>query len=326
MRQQTLASQTPFWKLFWHRAKDHGGLDDNFTGAWLHGHGDGPSVDALGNRWADKMAKMDANTHALPEQDLIAASTLRNKLISILHWIGRAATLHMRPHMPPSRTPKVDSPVRTAAERRILYLDRNGPERMNRESASSNEVQRYDHTQFVSHSVGAVVGVKMASAARSRMRDDELAREESINPMAGSVASDADVRCNLCGKRRQLVFNLGVRGRAPCLCLRLKRRRLTHKQPDHTGAFDPAFDAYTSPGNGARSRRDAGGHRLMAAAELTVCWSCGSYSTERVHHLGSVCIGAPGIGQAYRLRRLKSRRHPLTNLPLDGPVQIMMAL
>ena len=325
----TTAARFPnadLWRRIWHYIHEHGGLDDSLTITWVPGHDSRPSLDALGNRWADKLAKMGAQLHDLPKTDLDRTAELRTTLLATLRWIGRAAALFSRPGMPPSRTPKSEWPVRTTAERRALYKQRCNI--LDRERGVRREPLNFRHTQFVTRSVGAVVAIKLARTARLRMRDEELAHEQNLNlmiPPAALEDSSLDANCIYCNSRRKLVFLGGIRSRAPCLCLRLKRRRLLCKQTDSLGVFNHMYDAYSGPSNTPVARRDAGGHILFTIDELTFCFSCGSYSTERVHHLSGSCRGHPGDGQAYRLGRLKRGRHPLTNIPLDGPVQRLMA-
>ena len=90
------------WRTFRRLTADQGGMDVDFTISWTLGHDDGPSVPALGNRWADCMAKLGAATHALPEADVQTATSLRRNLISTLQWMGRAVALHMRPFLLPT--------------------------------------------------------------------------------------------------------------------------------------------------------------------------------------------------------------------------------
>lgn len=93
------------WKVFWHRAWDHGGGDGDLTIDWVKGHSTADTLDALGNRWADSMAKLGAESHAVADDIISKASQLRRKLTSVLKWIGRAEALHLRPCMPPTRSP-----------------------------------------------------------------------------------------------------------------------------------------------------------------------------------------------------------------------------
>lgn len=111
------------WKTFWHRIRDHGGLDGDLTIEWVKGHNTADTIDALGNRWADSMAKLGAESHAVADDILLKASQLRRKLTSVLKRIGRAAALHLRPCMPPTRSPKAEWPKRSAAERRAFHLE-----------------------------------------------------------------------------------------------------------------------------------------------------------------------------------------------------------
>ena len=63
------------WRIFWHRARDLGGIgQDSVTIKWVPGHAEGDGQDAIGNRWADVLAKSGAAMHELPEEDLETAS------------------------------------------------------------------------------------------------------------------------------------------------------------------------------------------------------------------------------------------------------------
>ena len=64
--------------------------------------------------------------------------------------------------------------------------------------------------------------------------------------------------------------------------------------------------------------RDAGGHLMYVQDGIHWCWRCGAYSRKRLHDLRGTCFGEPGPGQAYRLKRLKNSRHPVSNAPLAG--------
>ena len=155
--------------------------------------------------------------------------------------MGRAASLHLRPYMLPSRTPKDDWPARSTGERCALHLQRTGLE-LSLKRRSSRQVRSYQHTQFLTRSVGDLVGLRLAGAACDGLQENELAREDVINQMAFEVpvAEPPDIIfCSLCCKRCKLIFTHGIRSRAQCLCFRLKTRRMTNKQPDALGAFDP---------------------------------------------------------------------------------------
>ena len=130
----------------------------------------------------------------------------------------------MQPYMLPTRTPKCDWPKRTAAERRTLHLERSGGGSSNTGRAQAPEVERYIHSQFVQHSVGAVVATRLTAQAKKRNLEDAIVREDVIDAMVVeglSNSSDADIFCTLCGIRRKLCFIGGVRSRQPCLCLKL---------------------------------------------------------------------------------------------------------
>ena len=70
--------------------------------------------------------------------------------------------------------------------------------------------------------------------------------------------------------------------------------------------------------------KDAGGHLLFVTDSLTWFWRCGRYSADRAHGLKVECVGQPGPGQMYRLKRLKKGRHPFTNAVLQGTAKRML--
>ena len=180
-------------------------------------------------------------------------------------------------------------------------------------------------------SAGKRIAIRLAGEARKRQRLEQAQaefREQAIVAAAveaaGVVATTEaeEVFCAACGLRRKLIFENGKRARAVCPCRKIgaKRRRMTFKQPDVLGAFNPNSGG-TIANFDTILRGDAGGHILMIADEMTFCSRCGAYSTERIHGLGAACTGVPGPGQAFRLSRLRKSRHPLTNLAFTGPVK-----
>ena len=143
---------------------------------------------------------------------------------------------------------------------------------------------------------------------------------------AGEAAGveEESIYCNICKARRKLIFANGKRGRAVCCTPPVKRRRLTHKQPDTVGAYTDTGASGATMNSGISteivSREDAKGHVLLVADGLTWCWRCRAYSSSRIHGLNFACMGAPRPGQGYRLSRLKRSRHPLTNEPFNQQV------
>lgn len=174
--------------------------------------------------------------------------------------------------MAPTRTSKAEWPVHTAVERRRHFIERNGVEPAKSKVTPLIDRERF-HSQFVIHSVGALVAARLPAPSRTRARDEQIELEGIFNAMAGSSVDESNPFCQWRGKRRRLASIGGVRGRKPCLCFRPKRRRLNLKQSDTLGAFDPAFNDYVAPGNSVVDQRGASGHILMTADELTFCLS-----------------------------------------------------
>ena len=84
----------------------------------------GKSQEAVGNRWADTLARMVPACHEVPDEDLLAVKASRAKQGSVLKWMGRAAAIHEQPGILPRETPKVEWPMRTAKDRRTLAKER----------------------------------------------------------------------------------------------------------------------------------------------------------------------------------------------------------
>ena len=112
------------WRRIWHYLEELGGLQQDLSIRWTPGHDSGMSINAIGNRWADTVAKMGASVHEIPEDASNTAVALRKELVLLLKWYGRSAALYLRPGMPPSRTPKQDRLARNADERRALARER----------------------------------------------------------------------------------------------------------------------------------------------------------------------------------------------------------
>ena len=106
--------------------------------------------------------------------------------------------------------------------------------------------------------------------------------------------------------------------------VRPPRRRLQVKTPESNTYYAREFEEFT---NQARSRRreapetvqpsNAGGHLLFVTGSLTWCWRCGNFSRRNAVGLKETCFGEPASNR-YRLNRLKSGRHPVTNKSLEG--------
>ena len=71
-------------KVFWHRLDDLGGLSTMLTINWIPSHQTGNSLEAIGNRWADTLAKMGAAVHEVLEEDLERVKALREKQCSVI--------------------------------------------------------------------------------------------------------------------------------------------------------------------------------------------------------------------------------------------------
>ena len=54
------------------------------------------------------------------------------------------------------------------------------------------------------------------------------------------------------------------------------------------------------------------------------CWRCGAYSRDRTHGLKGLCRGEPGIGQGYRLNRLKTSLHPFSGGHVGGRPKLLL--
>ena len=328
---KTTAAEHPnadLWKAFWRSIADHGGMSHQLTVQWCPGHDDGDGRDAIGNRWADILAKKGGAVHELPEASIEEAKLLHKKHWQILRWIGKAAAYHERPGYPPNRTPKSEWPARTKEERRKLSIERASSQPSEIAGDQRQMHLRYPQGSLQMHSQ-TKIGNRLTVKAKQRKTHADVEAEErercvvqhaevAAGMQVDEAAQDAPAQCIHCGARRRLQFVGGKRCRADCGCWderRAKRRRLTFKQPDPAGLF--SNNPINVPDD-AVSREDANGHLLMITDNVTWCFRCGAFSTVRIHGLGSTCAGAPGEGQLYRLKRLKSNRHPLSNLVFSG--------
>ena len=273
------------WRLLWFRLDDHGGLGADLSIVWVPGHDEGEHLEARGNRLADAMAKSGAAMHELPEEVISEAQRLRDKLSSILRWIGSAAVASSQAARP-ERQPKPERPQRTARERAALARARNAPEAKGRRTSSKRRIAS-------------------GNAAVHRL------------PWAGMVAEDeathgrppegpAFKRRRLTGKQKQ------PEGPA------FKRRRLTgkQKQPETDQIRGEALDAPRAKRPALR-REEAGGHVLYSTGSLVWCSQCGCYGDARVRNLRGACRGTAGKLE-FRRQRLLKGRHPFTNEILEG--------
>ena len=115
---------------------------------------------------------------------------------------------------------------------------------------------------------------------------------------------------------------------------REKRHRIVGKQsPEgyyakrHCGEGGVATSATTAAPRQEKRKREApdtlqavdeGGHLMYVQDGIYWCWRCGCCSRKRLHDLNGTCYGEPRPGEAYRLKRLKNSKHPITNAPLAG--------
>ena len=126
----------------------------------------------MGNRWADSMAKLSAEVHALAEEQVLEAKALRKQAKKAWRWMGRSSALHYRPFAQPTREAKADWPARSAPEKRAL-----AKERGNIISACTTEDPLVDrvastHSNFSrAGAKGAKVALRLSAAARKRSKD-----------------------------------------------------------------------------------------------------------------------------------------------------------
>ena len=331
------------WRIFWRQVDDLGGIGASLSCRWVPVHCAGDEPDAIGNRWADVLAKRSVAMHELPEDAIRFGEDLRRNHICVLQWRGRAAAALA---MPPDRTPKRLWPKRTAEERKNIADARLAPAALNGPAIVPMRLPSVAAAKAHPHSQSRIGG-KLAAKARQRV-NEESARQEAHEQQivwyveqaeaekkrqgvardtgdvnAHSIPSsssdivrtqpileemkppeDAGKQCRRCGSRRRLCFVVGRRSRATCPCERRLRRRLNSKQPDLHAAFDPT-DGNSMHEGGHVSRDDAVGHMLMISDGVTWCNRCGAYSTERIHALGATCAGQAGSGQQYRFNRMR---------------------
>ena len=106
------------------------------------------------------------------------------------------------------------------------------------------------------------------------------------------------LNCTHCGKRRRLAFENGIRTRAPCNC--------------------------RAPAETVQSV-DADGHLLFTFGALVWCKACGKYGSAQTRGLKEQCVLRPTKGTEYRLKRLLTGRHPITNEPFTEPAKRLLA-
>ena len=336
------------WRWFWHLVDDRGGLGPSLRLKWIKSHTNDRSAESVGNNWADAMAKLGAGLHEASDEVVAAAKEIRNKLTQILRWMGRAACIHQVPGFPPDRTPKLEWPVRTAEVRKALAAERQD-KILKPSGGTCHEVPTSlkQHSQFQSSldlrvTSRLTLEARQSRAKKAKLEDDRLEMIHSQVDMVEVEAQpqqtvDAEVveampakrpleaaNCAACGRYQTLVFQNGVKTRELCGCTaRQKRRRLTYKQPDLLGAFNPMQQAAAD----TVDRQDAHGHVLMVvnSAALTWCIKCGSYTKIHIKYLGRTCDGTLGSGKLKVLNRLKGGRHPLTNEPIGASSRLMLS-
>lgn len=102
------------WKRLWHHLHAQRGLGDNLSIEWVPGHDEGPAINALGNRWADKMDKLGAKLHEVPAE--ILHTWWRSGRSCFRYYVGSGGRRHCipvricRPSGPPKRIGPHDQP------------------------------------------------------------------------------------------------------------------------------------------------------------------------------------------------------------------------
>ena len=71
--------RSDLWRRLWQLAEDLGGLCDDLAVEWVPSHFEGLSEKAIGNRWADTLAKQGEAVHAVPAETVQAAKALKAK-------------------------------------------------------------------------------------------------------------------------------------------------------------------------------------------------------------------------------------------------------
>ena len=72
---------------------------------WGLGH-DGDQNEAIGNRWADAMAKAGATMHETPEETSKEAKAIKKKQETVFRWIGTVGGLAAKDGTPKAEWPK----------------------------------------------------------------------------------------------------------------------------------------------------------------------------------------------------------------------------
>lgn len=71
------------WRAFWERLEDLGGIDDELSFTWVPSHQAGLYQQAVGNRWADYLARRGASLHDVSDDDL---STAKKYVKKVYQW------------------------------------------------------------------------------------------------------------------------------------------------------------------------------------------------------------------------------------------------
>ena len=124
--------------------------------------------------------------HAVPKATITEAKALRDKHTAILEWLGKCASRHERPGIPPSRTPKHQWPVRTQAERLALSKSRAGAGSSgNRNCCTVVDAPPPPHPQ------APIVGNRLAK--RARMSLEKKRAREAAEKEEGEKAAREEI-------------------------------------------------------------------------------------------------------------------------------------
>ena len=80
------------WNRFWDLVADHGGLDEDLEVVCIKAHRTDGTDSAIGNGWADKLAKLGASVHEAPADAVEHVSHFRATYKQLLRWMGKSAS------------------------------------------------------------------------------------------------------------------------------------------------------------------------------------------------------------------------------------------
>ena len=141
------------WARFWDLVDDHGGLGVDLEIVWVKAHKTDGSLTAIGNGWADKLAKLGASVHDTPQDAVDHVAHIRKHYKQLLRWMGKSA-VHLDKTGVSDRQHKLELPTRTGKERAALSKARSAGSQASRPMPLDVPPPTLSHSQFVNVGVG----------------------------------------------------------------------------------------------------------------------------------------------------------------------------